>query len=49
MYALGDKIYQAYGNRTNIKITTKEDLEPFLGYVLMKQRENESFFDARYI
>lgn len=26
MYALGDVIYQSYGNQTNIKITTKDDL-----------------------
>lgn len=38
MYALGDTIYQAYGDQTNIKITTKEDLDMFEGYVLMKQR-----------
>lgn len=39
MYALGDTLYQAYGDQTNIKITTKEDLELFEGYVLMKQRK----------
>lgn len=38
MYALGDTIYQAYGDQTNIKITTKEDIDMFEGYVLMKQR-----------
>lgn len=38
MYALGDTLYQAYGDQTNIKITTKEDLDMFEGYVLMKQR-----------
>ena len=37
MYALGDTIYQAYGDQTNIKITTKEDLDLFEGYVLMKK------------
>lgn len=36
MYALGDTIYQAYGDQTNIKITTREDLNLFEGYVLMK-------------
>ncbi len=36
MYALGDTLYQAYGDQTNIKITTKEDLDMFEGYVLMK-------------
>lgn len=39
MYALGDTIYQAYGDQTNIKITTKEDIDMFEGYVLMKQRK----------
>lgn len=38
MYALGDMLYQAYGDQTNIKITTKEDLDMFRGYILMKQR-----------
>lgn len=38
MYALGDTLYQAYGDQSNIKITTKEDLYIFEGYVLMKQR-----------
>ena len=27
MYALGDTINLAYGDQTNIKITTKEDVE----------------------
>lgn len=40
MYALGDTIYQAYGDQTNIKITTKEDLDMFEGYVLMKRYRN---------
>lgn len=40
MYALGDTLYQAYGDQTNIKITTKEDLDMFEGYVLMKQRRS---------
>lgn len=41
MYALGDTLYQAYGDQTNIKITTKEDLDMFEGYVLMKNRRKE--------
>lgn len=41
MYALGDILYQAYGDQTNIKITTKEDLDLFEGYVLMKQRRKK--------
>ena len=38
MYALGDKLNLAYGDQTNIKITTKEDFELFEGYVLMKKQ-----------
>ncbi len=38
MYALGEHLNLAYGDQTNIKITTKEDLALFEGYVLMKQR-----------
>ena len=40
MYALGDTLYQAYGDQTNVKITTKEDLDLFEGYVLMKQKRD---------
>lgn len=36
MYALGDRINKAYGNQTNIKITTREDIELFKGWVLLK-------------
>lgn len=43
MYALGDTLYQAYGDQTNIKITTKEDLDMFEGYVLMKQRSKNGY------
>lgn len=39
MYAMGRTIYFSYGDQTNIKITTKEDLKLFEGYVLMKSRE----------
>ncbi len=39
MYAMGETIYFSKGNQTNIKITTKEDLELFEGYVLMKQEK----------
>ena len=38
MYALWDTVYQAYGDQTNIKITTKEDLELFEGYAFLKQK-----------
>lgn len=40
MYALGDEINLAYGDQTNIKITTKEDFDLFEGYVLMKMRRS---------
>ena len=39
MYDLGDTVYQSYGNQTNIKITTKEDIKLFEGYVLLKKKE----------
>ena len=38
MYAMGKKIYFSYGSQNNIKITRKEDLDLFEGYVLMKQK-----------
>lgn len=42
MYAMGKPIFFSYGSQTNIKITRKEDLDLFEGYVLMKQkREND--------
>lgn len=37
MYALGETINYAYGDQTNIKITTAEDIDLFEGYVLMKK------------
>ncbi len=37
-YALGDTLYQSYGNQTNIKITTREDLNLFEGFILMKEK-----------
>ena len=36
MYALGDTLYQAYGDQTNIKITTREDLELFKRIIPLK-------------
>lgn len=36
MYLMNREIYLSKGNQTNIKITTKEDLDLFEGYVLMK-------------
>ena len=41
MYAMNRTIYFSKGDQTNIKITTKEDLALFKGYVLFKQL-NES-------
>lgn len=41
MYAMGKKIYFALGSQNNIKITQKEDLELFEGYVLEQQRKSE--------
>ena len=38
MYAMGKKIYFSKGSQDNIKITTKDDLEMFEGYVLEQQR-----------
>ena len=42
IYAMGEKIYFSYGSQNNNKITRKEDLDLFEGYVLMKQRHAES-------
>lgn len=39
MYLMNREIYLSKGNQTNIKITTKEDLELFEGFVLMKQNK----------
>lgn len=41
MYYMGREIYFSKGNQTNIKITTKEDLDLFEGYVLMKKFRKE--------
>jgi 2-C-methyl-D-erythritol 4-phosphate cytidylyltransferase len=41
MYAMGKPIYFSKGRQDNIKITTKEDLELFEGYVLAQQRRTE--------
>lgn len=39
MYAMGKKIYFSKGSQSNIKITTKDDIELFEGYVLLQQRK----------
>jgi len=36
MYLMGREIYLSKSNQINIKITTKEDLELFKGFVLAK-------------
>lgn len=36
MYLMGRTLHLSYGDQTNIKITTKEDLDLFEGYMLMK-------------
>ena len=41
MYAMGKKIYFALGSQNNIKITRKEELELFEGYVLEQQRKSQ--------
>lgn len=41
MYLMGRTIYFSKGNQTNIKITTKEDLDMLEGYVLMKERRKK--------
>ena len=38
MYKLGMKIYFSKGSQTNIKITTKEDLDLFEGYAIMREK-----------
>ena len=50
MYAMGKKIFFSKGSQSNIKITRKEDLEIFEGYVLEQMRrtalEKEMTADA---
>lgn len=41
MYHFGKTIYFSKGNQTNIKITTKEDLSLFEGYLLMKEKRKQ--------
>lgn len=36
MYLMGRTLHLSYGDQSNVKITTKEDLDLFEGYVLMK-------------
>lgn len=41
MYAMGKRIYFSKGSQTNIKITTREDLDLFEGYVLEQHRQSK--------
>lgn len=41
MYAMGKRIFFSKGSQGNIKITTKEDLSLFEGYVLEQQRHSD--------
>ena len=49
MYAMGKPIYFSKGSQDNIKITTKEDLEMFEGYVLEQQRKSEEIVEGDVI
>jgi 2-C-methyl-D-erythritol 4-phosphate cytidylyltransferase len=40
MQYLGYELYLSYGDQTNLKITTQEDLTLFEGYALAQQRQN---------
>lgn len=40
MYALGDVVFQSYGDQSNIKITTKEDVLFFEYYLQGKEKTN---------
>ncbi len=42
MYALGMTLYQSYGDQSNIKITTKEDVELFEAFAYWKMRKTTS-------
>lgn len=45
MYKLGDPVYLSKSSTNNIKITTKDDLEMFEGYVLMKKYNKNHHMD----
>lgn len=46
MYKMGKRIYFAKGSQTNVKITRKEDLELFEGYVMQKQEYEAKKMDT---
>ena len=41
MYAMGKTIYFSKGSQSNIKITNREDLDLFEGYILEQQRKSQ--------
>lgn len=41
MFALGERVWFSKGSTANIKITTKDDLRLFKGWVLAEREENE--------
>lgn len=49
MYAMGKKIYFSLGSQNNIKITRKEDLELFEGYVLEQQRKSKETIEGEVV
>ncbi len=49
MYAMGKRIFFSKGSQTNIKITTKEDLELFEGYVLKQQIRSQEIITGDVI
>lgn len=49
MYAMGKKIFFAMGSQNNIKITRKEDLDLFEGYVLEQQRKTKEIVSGDVI
>ncbi len=42
MYAMGREIFFSKGNQNSIKITTKEDIDMFLGYLLAQKYKEEN-------
>ena len=49
MYTLGKKVYFSKGSQTNIKITTKEDLNLFEGYILEEQKKRKEIVTGEVV
>ena len=49
MYLMGRTLHLSYGDQSNVKITTKEDLDLFEGYVLMKLHKEGKIKVEQYI